>query len=62
FCAADIPRALPEEILAEKAQALGLRGETFTAVKKAFEAAHLYAKPEDCIYVGGSVFVVAEVI
>ena len=62
FCAADIPRALPEEVLAEKAQALGLRGETFTAVKKAFEAAHLYAKPEDCIYVGGSVFVVAEVI
>jgi len=62
FCAANIPRALHEEVLAEKAQALGLRGETFTSVKKAFEAAHLYANPEDCIYVGGSVFVVAEVI
>ncbi len=62
FCAADIPRALPAEILAEKAQNKSLRGETFSSVKKAYEAAHLYAKPEDCIYVGGSVFVVAEVI
>ncbi|MBI1266327.1 MAG: bifunctional folylpolyglutamate synthase/dihydrofolate synthase [Cryomorphaceae bacterium] len=62
FCAADIPRALSPEDLQEKAGAEGLHGEAFESVRKAYEAARIYADKSDLIFIGGSVFVVAEVV
>ncbi|MDP4827097.1 MAG: bifunctional folylpolyglutamate synthase/dihydrofolate synthase, partial [Flavobacteriales bacterium] len=62
FCAADIPRALSPEDLQEKAKVEGLQGEVFESVRKAYEAARIYAGKGDLIFIGGSVFVVAEVV
>jgi dihydrofolate synthase/folylpolyglutamate synthase len=62
FTAADVPRALPSDQLREMAAEHGLRGESFPSVRKALAAARLYARPNDLIYIGGSVFVVAEVV
>ncbi|MGF1564168.1 MAG: bifunctional folylpolyglutamate synthase/dihydrofolate synthase [Flavobacteriales bacterium] len=62
FTAADVPRALPADQLQALAGEHGLTGEYFPNVRKAYEAARLYAKPNDVIYIGGSVFVVAEVV
>ncbi len=62
FCKASIPRALNEKILAEKAEKNGLRGTCYPTVAEAYQAARQTAAPEDMIYIGGSTFVVAEVI
>lgn len=62
FCKADIPRGLDAEKLQQMAQFKHLRGEVFSSVRKAYEAARLYASPHDLIFIGGSVFTVAEVI
>lgn len=62
FCKADIPRALDENILFQKAKKLRLKGKTFSSVKKALAAAKKEASSTDCILVTGSAFVVAEVI
>lgn len=62
FCKASIPRAMNEEVLAEKAHRHGLYGKCFPTVAEAYAAARQTAAPEDMIYIGGSTFVVAEVI
>ncbi len=62
FTAAQVPRALPADQLQEQAMEYGLRGEVFENVKKAHEAARLYAASSDLIYIGGSMFVIAEVV
>lgn len=62
FCKASIPRAMNENVLAQKAQAIGLQGESFPTVAKAYTAARKAAGSQDMIYIGGSTFVVAEVI
>lgn len=62
FTRADIPRAMDPEELAEAAAYHGLRGETYDTVKSAYAAARLYAEKDDLIFVGGSIFVVAEVV
>lgn len=62
FCKASIPRAMDEHQLAEKAYARGLRGNTYPTVAEAYAAARHVATPDDMIYIGGSTFVVAEVI
>lgn len=62
FCKASIPRAMPEQQLAAKAAIAGLKGNCYPTVPEAFTAARQQAKPEDMIYIGGSTFVVAEVI
>jgi dihydrofolate synthase/folylpolyglutamate synthase len=61
FTRAQIPRALPETELAEKAEKLGLQGQSFPHVKQALEAALLKANSKDLILVCGSVFLAAEV-
>ena len=61
FTRAQIPRALPETELAEKAEKLGLQGRIFSHVKEALEAAVLKAGPKDLILVCGSVFLAGEV-
>lgn len=62
FTKAAIPRALNEQQLAEKAEKCGLKGKTFQTVKDALEAAKKNANPNDLIFIGGSTFVVAEVV
>ena len=62
FCQASIPRALPVEVLQERALAAGLHGEAFATVKEAYETAKSRAANKDLVFVGGSTFVVAEVV
>ncbi len=62
FCKPNIPRGLDIEILAKKALALGLTGRPYSSVKNALRAAKKKAEKKDLVYVGGSTFVVAEVI
>lgn len=62
FCQANIPRALEVYILAEKATAVGLSGTTFPTVEAAYQAAQKNATAQDMIFIGGSTFVVAEVV
>jgi dihydrofolate synthase / folylpolyglutamate synthase len=61
FTRAQIPRALPETELAEKAEKLGLQGRSFPNVKQALETAVLRANSKDLILVCGSVFLAGEV-
>ena len=61
FTRAQIPRALPETELLNRAAGLGLRGKSFPDVKQALEAAVLKSGPKDLILVCGSVFLVGEV-
>jgi len=62
FCQAKIPRALEVDILAEKAMAVGLSGTAFPTVEAAYQAAQKNATAQDMIFIGGSTFVVAEVV
>jgi len=62
FAKPDIPRGLDVEKLADTAGEAGLRGKPFPSVAKALKAAKEEATPTDLIYVGGSIFVVAEVV
>lgn len=60
FCEAKIPRALPAEILAQKALQYNLKGDVVRDVNQALAHARSMAGPDDFIFVGGSTFVVAE--
>ncbi len=62
FTKANIPRALDADILYQKAQAYGLVGECIGEVKEALQTARKNAQKDDLIFVGGSTFVVAEVV
>jgi dihydrofolate synthase/folylpolyglutamate synthase len=62
FTKADIPRALNEKILAEKALIFQLKGESYPSVYEAFIAARKSAGKDDFLFVGGSNFVVAEIL
>ena len=62
FCKANIPRGLDATVLQQRAAAHQLQGEAYSSVKAAFEAAQQQASEEDVIFVGGSIFVVAEVL
>lgn len=62
FCKADIPRGLPANELQARAGVMGLHGKAYSSVKKALAAAKRTASKDDLIFVGGSTFVVAEVL
>jgi dihydrofolate synthase/folylpolyglutamate synthase len=62
FCRPDIPRGLEAEILKEKAESIGLRGNAYNSVRDALKAARNASKADDLVFVGGSTFVVAEVV
>jgi dihydrofolate synthase/folylpolyglutamate synthase len=55
-------RGLHPEILQDKAANFGLLGKVYNSVRKAYEQALQQANPEDVIYIGGSTFVVAEIV
>ena len=62
FTQASVSRALPAVELAAKAAAAGLEGEVVAEVPAALARARELASAEDMIFVGGSTFVVAEVL
>jgi dihydrofolate synthase/folylpolyglutamate synthase len=62
FCQAKIPRALDTQILATQAGEFGLHGKIYSSVRSALNAAKRTAKQHDMVLVGGSTFVVAEII
>ncbi len=62
FCKADIPRGLDVEVLKEKAFKAGLTGSSYPSVMHAYNSAVNNAGPHDLVFVGGSTFVVAEVV
>lgn len=62
FAKADIPRGLDAKILQASAAEFGLKGRAYVSVKNAFRAAKRQAIEKDFIYVGGSIFIVAEVL
>ncbi|MEM8523202.1 MAG: folylpolyglutamate synthase/dihydrofolate synthase family protein [Bacteroidota bacterium] len=62
FVKADVPRGLNAQILMEKAKAFDLLGQSYASVKIGLESAKKSAKEKDLIYVGGSIFVLAEVV
>ena len=62
FCRPNITRGLDEIELKEKANKEGLKGKAYRSVKQAFLTAKEKATNNDLIFIGGSTFVVAEVI
>ena len=62
FCKPNIPRGLEAAILAQKATPFGLNGKIYNSVSAAYTKAKQNAQPSDFIYVGGSTFVVAEIL
>lgn len=62
FTQARSERALPAVDLAAKAAIYGLQGEAVEQVGEALRRARELAAPEDLIFVGGSTYVVAEVL
>ena len=62
FTKANIPRALDEQQLKEQAANAGLKGNAYPTSEEAVNAAKKAANQNDMIYVGGSTFVVSEVI
>lgn len=62
FCKADIPRGLDAMELKGVASDKGLNGDVYPSVASAYKAAAQSAEMNDMIFIGGSAFVVAEVI
>ncbi|NVO21423.1 MAG: bifunctional folylpolyglutamate synthase/dihydrofolate synthase [Bacteroidetes bacterium] len=62
FCKANIPRGLDSGSLLKMAHLEGLEGNEYSSVKEALYAARQAAALSDLIVVGGSAFVVAEVL
>ncbi len=62
FTRSQIPRALNERVLREKAYLAGLHGESYEKVGDAMHAASSSAGENDLIYIGGSTFIVAEAL
>lgn len=62
FCKPNMPRGLAAAILKDKAAEYNLIGEVFDSVSEAYGQALKNAGNNDFIYIGGSTFVVAEIV
>jgi len=62
FCKANIPRAMDEKELEEMAHKAGLRGNSYGSVREAYNSARNNSGRSDLVFIGGSTFVVAEVV
>jgi dihydrofolate synthase/folylpolyglutamate synthase len=62
FCKPDIPRGLDAENLKQQAASYGLNGVAYPSVKAALKEARSVAVLNDLVFVGGSTFVVAEIV
>lgn len=61
-CQAQIERAIPAEELAERMMRYGLHCRVTSTVANAFRQANADAAPDDLIFIGGSCFVVGELL
>lgn len=62
FCSPKIDRGLEVEKLFEDATKGGLKGTVYSSVSEAYDTALVNSDKDDFIYIGGSTFVVAEII
>lgn len=62
FCKPDVPRGMDAKFLKDQAANIGLIGDVYSSVSKAYKAALDMAGEDDLIFVGGSTFTVAEII
>jgi dihydrofolate synthase/folylpolyglutamate synthase len=62
FTSANIPRAMPANCLAQRCFAANLQGKTISNVQDALFYAQKSAQKDDVIFIGGSTYVVAEII
>lgn len=62
FTRASVPRALDHQELQNSAKDLGLHGDSYPTVELAYRAALEDSTPEDFIYIGGSTFIVADLL
>ena len=62
FVAPNIPRALPLTDLMKGVRDSGKAGKAYTSVRRGLSAARMRAGAKDVIFIGGSTFVVAEVL
>ncbi len=62
FTKASVKRALPENELLALAEKAGLKGITYPTVVEAVQAAQKNCPPQDLIFVGGSSFIVADLL
>lgn len=62
FTQASVPRALNSDKLKELAEECGLNGTAYPTVASAYEAAQKESAPTDMIYIGGSTFIVADLL
>jgi len=62
FCKPDIPRGLDADKLAEQGLQYNLIGKSYSSVMQAYHSAKNNAGLGDMIFIGGSTFVVAEII
>jgi dihydrofolate synthase/folylpolyglutamate synthase len=62
FCSPNIPRALKVDELEKKSKGFQLFGEKYNSVNEAYKSAKENSEKKDIIYIGGSTFVVAEVL
>lgn len=62
FCRPNIPRGLDQNYLAAEAKKINLKGDIYSSVNEAYKSAKKSAEIEDLIFIGGSTFVVAEVV
>jgi dihydrofolate synthase / folylpolyglutamate synthase len=62
FCKPDIPRGLDAIELKKNMANYGIFGDAYNSVNEAYKEALKNASPDDFIFIGGSTFVVAEII
>ena len=62
FCKPNIPRGLDATLLAQKGLEFGLHGKVYNSVSEAYQNALKNATTTDFIYIGGSTFVVGEIL
>jgi len=62
FCKPDIPRGLDAQELKKFLNSYGLKGKAYPSVNEAYKCALNEALSNDFIFIGGSTFVVAEII
>jgi dihydrofolate synthase/folylpolyglutamate synthase len=62
FCKPDIPRGMDAGELKKRAGKFKLEGKAYPSVREAYREAMKNATPEDLVFVGGSTFVVAEIV
>lgn len=62
FCSPNISRGLDATILQQKANDYELSGKVYSSVSEAYQTALKESSPNDFIYIGGSTFVVAEIL